>query len=475
MNARRAITPGKAAGLLALGALLGAPSALATESAGAAAVAEICATPPSSRPPDPRCHEALDGRAPAPVPLSLAVPRLVLGAPRLVSRAVMWPVVRTSDAIEYYRVPGWMNAILTTDDGRVGVRPELQYSTGFVSTIGARVFYRRLPGAGSQLHARANTGGSSAIFGELGLQAPALGLAWRAYWQRRRDRLFAGIGPASESELRAQGRGLSRYAADVGASELGWRRRLAGPLSFELGADLQHAEYRADQARGGDSVSVLYGLAPDQCVQAGLPAACVNPALVPGFDEGLRIAHLRSGLALELLSRARDGGGLRLAVDGSYAEGIAGDPSRHVGVTGETLVAIGGNDRVLLLRVQGAMVEALTAAPVPFDELVSPSGSEGMRGFPAGRFRGESGLVGTSEYRWFIAHNLDASLFADVGTVAGPRFSGLRDSRLFPSFGLGLRLFDPSASYWRADVQSGIQIAYAPGAGFSLLLSVAPF
>ena len=51
-----------------------------------------------------------------------------------------------------------------------------------------------------------------------------------------------------------------------------------------------------------------------------------------------------------------------------------------------------------------------------------------MRGFPEGRFRGVSGIVGTAEYRWYISSYFDATLFTDVGTVAGPNFSGLGSS-----------------------------------------------
>ena len=114
-------------------------------------------------------------------------------------------------------------------------------------------------------------------------------------------------------------------------------------------------------------------------------------------------------------------------------------------------------------------------APVPFEELVSPSGHSGMRGFAEGRFRGESGLVGTAEYRWYISAYLDAALFVDVGTVAGPRFSGIEWDRWFPSVGLGFRYHQPQGPYWESPVLDGVQLAYAPEGGFRLMLSLAAF
>ena len=81
---------------------------------------------------------------------------------------------------------------------------------------------------------------------------------------------------------------------------------------------------------------------------------------------------------------------------------------------------------------KAAMVEPLGDAPIPFEELITPSGQAGMRGFPEGRFRGESGLVGTVEYRWYISSYLDASLFTDVGDGGGAGLPGDRVGSLVP-------------------------------------------
>jgi len=83
--------------------------------------------------------------------------------------------------------------------------------------------------------------------------------------------------------------------------------------------------------------------------------------------------------------------------------------------------------------------------------------------------------VATLEYRWFVAYNLDATLFVDAGTVAGERFSGFRMDQIFPDFGLGLRRSRPEGRYWQAPPTDGIQVTYAPETGVRLLLTVAPF
>jgi hypothetical protein len=128
-----------------------------------------------------------------------------------------------------------------------------------------------------------------------------------------------------------------------------------------------------------------------------------------------------------------------------------------------------------LLRGLAAVVEPLRAGFVPFDDLVSPSGWMGMRGYPDGRFRGYSGVNGTVEYRWLIAHRLDASVFVDDGAVAGRWFEGLRLRSFFPSGGVGLRMFEVDHRYWDKSVAHSVQLAYGPESGVRFLLSAAAF
>jgi hypothetical protein len=445
--------------------------------AGATEVPAACAGPAADRPPDPRCNETLDGRPAAGEETpAITAPRLLLRAPQLATRAAFWPVLEVSAFVESHRLYDWARAILTSDDGRLGLRPELIYSSGFIPTAGARVFYHPAVAPGGALQARFHTAGASALRGELDVRGPAsLGLWAGASWDRRHDRLFAGVGSASAAELAARGQGLARYRSESVAGEVGWARQLPGRMSLDLGADLQRRDYGASAARKGVSVADLYGLSPESCAALGLAAGCVDPAVLPGFDRGVRLGHLTGALALDLVAQRRDGGGLRFEVDGSYAHGVGADPSRHLRLGAETVAAVGGIDRALLLRLRAAAVEPLGRAPVPFDELCAPAGTQGLRGFPDGRFRDRSALVASLEYRWFIAFNLDGALFVDAGTVAGPRFAGLGAARLYPDVGLGLRRSNPGGPYWQARVEDGLQIVYSREAGVRVLLSTAAF
>ena len=449
---------------------------VSSSSSTSSTTSDPCALPADQRAPDPRCGESLDGRAPAEPSTARRVGQVALAVPRVATQAVFWPVVSTVDFLEYHKVVDHVRAFLTTDDGLVGVRPELQYSTSFLPTGGLRFFYRRLPGPGSEIMTRFRTAGPQAFLGQVGLRGPdALGLSLLATWDRRNDRLFSGIGSRNAAQLATADQGAARYGSDNLSAELRWSRRLPARLFAQAHSDLQRRTYQTADVRGGPSVAELYGLPATDCAALGLPAPCVDEAQVPGFGGGLRIAHLGGGLGLDLREPGRRGRGASVAVDGTLARGLAGDPSRHARLAGEAVTSVGGVDHQLLLRARAAMVAQMGSAPIPFDELVMPTGQDEMRGFASGRFRGPSGLSGTAEYRWYISAFLDATLFVDVGTVAGPHFTGLDGSRWFPSFGLGFRYYWIDGSYWEARTKEGIQIAYAPEGGWRFLFNMASF
>jgi hypothetical protein len=439
----------------------------------AAAATQPPASGAPAAPPDPRNGEELDGRVTTPAGTSAA--QVALTPPRYAARALFWPVLKLSELLEVHRVIPWMEAVLTTDDKKTGVRPELQYATDFLPRGGLRFFTRAVPG--TELTARVRSSGPPATLAELGLTTPPwLGLQLRGAWHRRRDLLFAGIGSATDEQLEASGLHKARYGADAYAGEVRWSRRFLGALSPSLHGDVVHRTYTADGTYGGPSIGQIFAGDPLVCAQLGFPGGCVDPTAVPGFERGLRVGHAGAGLALDIGRRGRDGSGFVLALDGEYGQGLTGDPTRLARVSAETMLAIGGLDRVLLLRLHAATVEPILGTDVPFEELIAPAGLAGMRGFPEGRFRDRSGWVATAEYRWFVAFNLDAALFVDAGSVAGPRFAGLGANRVFPTFGIGLRRYATlPAHYWLAPPGDGVQLAYAPDDGFRALVSLAAF
>jgi outer membrane protein assembly factor BamA len=153
-----------------------------------------------------------------------------------------------------------------------------------------------------------------------------------------------------------------------------------------------------------------------------------------------------------------------------------GDPTQLVRLGFETIAAVGGRDRALVLRGQAAVVQPLAGTIIPFDEMISAAGLTTMRGFPDGRFRDRSAVVGTAEWRWMVASRIDASLFTDIGAVAGPWFADIRTSSFYTSVGAGLRFYElAQPQHWQAGGAWGAQVAYAPEYGFRLMVSAAAF
>jgi hypothetical protein len=295
-----------------------------------------------------------------------------------------------------------------------------------------------------------------------------------ASWDRRDDRLFAGIGnpqPGGPPQIE------SRYRGDVTRAEALWYTPWTFPLVLTMRAGFEARQYESTDVRGGPSIADVYGATPASCAALGLPIPCVDPGLAPEFGIPRRLFYQRARLALDLRRPARDASGVELGVDGGFFRGIASDTSRYAKLSFDGVGQIGGIDRALLLRFVAAVVEPLGNDPVPFDEMISPCGALGLRGLPDGFLRDRSGLVGTVEYRWLISAAIDASLFVDEGGVAGPWFSGLEGEDFHTTVGAGLRFFPrDEPRYWEQTVShQGIQIAYSPGRSIRVLLTAALF
>jgi hypothetical protein len=426
--------------------------------------------PPASTtdgPPDPRRGERLDGR-PAPVdPRSglRTVGRLVLEVPRLLIESQFWPVVRIVAFVESHDLVARTYWALTSEDRLVGVRPEARYETGFLTSFGARFFDRRTLGRGSLIQLRAHTAGRGYALAELRVR-PSHGsvfvLEQRVLYERSTDKLFAGTHGEARAELLDAGRGLAYYGRDRALSDVNLHWQIGPPLLLALGGDVDLRTYRST-----GSIEALY------CAAPGAPScAGVDDRLVPGFDQGLRLLRGRAGLLVDSRQGRRRRGGIRFELDGAVARGVIGDPSAHVRVVADAQLVVDLSDRALIARVDAGLVRPLGDAPVPFEELMSPSGTDGMRGLSSGRLRGHSQLFGSLEYRWLLSPYLDAAVFVDQGGAFDRGFGGLSLDRMIPSYGFGLRIHEIRGDYWNAAPLVRLQVAHAPGEGTRLMVSL---
>jgi hypothetical protein len=422
---------------------------------------------PLPTPPDPRRGERLDGRAAPRDPFRAprAVGRAVLAVPRWIVEALVWPVVRLASFAERTQVVARTYWAFTSDDRLRGLRPEARYETGLVFSLGARYFDRRSLGLGSLIQLKLRTGGPRFIFGELRVHPPhgrAERLELRASFARNERQLFAGVGGDRSSELAAAGRGRASYGGDAARSALLLEWEPVAALRLGLAAELDLRTYRTSE-----SMDLLW------CAAPGTPECRgVDAALVPGFAEGLRVLRATGSIVVDSRRGRRRPAGLRLALEGGVSRGILDDPSAQVRAVADLRVLLDLGDQALILRLNGGHVTALGDAPVPFEELLSPTGNQGLRGMSSGRLRGESQLFAVAEYRWLVAPYLDASLFVEDGGAFGPGFDGLSLSRMIPGYGVGLRVHQIRGDYWNARPLFWMQVGHSPGEGSRFIIGL---
>jgi hypothetical protein len=364
---------------------------------------------------------------------------------------------------------------VTSDDRLIGVRPLVRYEPGYAVGAGLRYFDRRSLGPGSLVEA-AVRGGARSLESQFALVPPGgLGLRLDLGFTRRNDFIFGGTEGETRAELRARALEVVRYSGSTAAAAVSWRRGVGGGgrqgeglptdlLTFDVALGIERRLY-------GDGIDT--GSTPPiqevYCLSVEPPGApcTVDPVLVPGFASGVRLLRARAGLTVDTRPVPRFGGGLFAKLAGSLAQGYSDDPSRHVTATAGAGGTVAFGDRSLELHVRGGLVEPLGSAPIPFEELLSPSGLQGLRGVARGRLRGPSELIATLEYRWLLSPALDAILFVDRGNAFGRRFEGLSWSGTFTTAGVGVVMLSHQSVDLRASVPVvTLQLAFERDDGF---------
>lgn len=418
----------------------------------------------------PPADASIDGRAPpASTPASPAVVagRIALLPLRAASWLVLKPIEYGAGVAERHQLYPRAYEALTTDDRLVGLRPSVRYDTGLALVIGARYFDRRTLGPGSSLEATVRGGiGTAHASAELS-PAGNTGIIVRGSYDHREDAVFGGTQGETRAELEAQGLTVARYAYSAWSASTAWQRELGQLLWAQVAAGIDRREYGNGRDRRDDEpIFDVYCTDPMQ-------ASCEpDPALVPGWG-GIRLARGRLAVATDTRRSRRFGSGVDAFVAAGYAHGLGDDPSRHGSLVGRVGFQLAAGDHALVGRLAAGVVEPFGSAPVPFEELLTASGWNGIRGLPRGRLRGRTGAVGTLEYRWLLAPWLDAVLSVDRGNAYGPGFEGFGWGGMFTSYALGFVVVDLRRSdYFRSEPLFGAYLAVTPDDGLRLSLAL---
>ena len=182
-------------------------------------------------------------------------------------------------------------------------------------------------------------------------------------------------------------------------------------------------------------------------------AAAALFAGAPGVGADPRYVHSQASAAVD--SRDSEGytrrGTLLRATVHDYREQTSGPNSfQRVDGAAEQYVPILRGNWVLYLGLRGSTTTSGPRDTVPYF-LMPDLGGHDLRGYDNYRFRNRHSLMLTAEYRWYAQEFLDGAIFYDAGKAVSRR-TDLDFTRLKSSYGAGVRLHGPRATFLRLEV-----------------------
>lgn len=345
--------------------------------------------------------------------------------------AVRWPLVKLITVLEKHYVIERVKSFFSFANGRGTWMPTFLKDLGQFNQVGAYFQLRDLGVEGHTLTLQAGfwTGHwyhVKAVDEMKAFRRNQGTVSLRGEFKYRPDSIYYGLGP--DSVIGAK----SFYRIRHTEVELALRCMLAGLNRFRAGISFRNVSLEPGKETSIDSPSrAIYWDAEDQ-------------QQVPGFGRTYNL--LSTQLRLDLDTRSpksidTPGSGVRLELLGSHHIDPGNTHLHFARWSGELagFWDVSGRNHVLALRVFAAGQESIGDGLIPIHERIMLGGKETLRGFGSGRFRGDSALVISAQYRYPIWWMLDANLFVSAGNVFTGRFDDFSFRRMVMSWGVGLR------------------------------------
>ena len=162
----------------------------------------------------------------------------------------------------------------------------------------------------------------------------------------------------------------------------------------------------------------------------------------------------------------RRGGLYRLDVYDYHQTNTGSHSFRQVDAEVDQFVPVLRENWVIALRALASVTGTSDGNTVPYFLMPDLGGSRYLRGYPSWRFRDNTRVLLTGEYRWTAGQFVDMALFVDAGQVAA-RWSDVDVDRFKKTYGLGVRLHTAGATLVRVEVArtregTGLILAFGP-------------
>lgn len=365
-------------------------------------------------PPEGEWHEDYDGR-----PNPIRAEDVVIWIPRtpllplyaVLNYGARLPIVHAITKAEEVRLFHRIEDLLTFADRRAAILPIAYYSDGRGFWGGFHFFFNDWGVEGHRFQAQAGVGTKGAVLVRAEdswdvFEDDAGRVSFGAAYERDPSLAFTGLGSGTDVDDE------TFFTSQKIEAQTKLEVSLGGLSSFSVGFDYHHGRLLAEGREPALEDGPLAPLEDD----------------LTGFDDWFDLIALRMSVTLDTRDPDREfssGSGFRWSTWGSSHVGID-DPQMvffKYGTRPGVLLDLSGVNHVLSLSVHAEALSKVHGEDPPLTEYVSLGGPHLMRGFRAGRFRGESALVYSLAYSWPALAFADALLFTDFGST----FSGIYD------------------------------------------------
>lgn len=396
--------------------------------------------------------------SPPGVDAALFLPRAALRVPAVVLDVAFLPLRLLGSLVDEYRLDAHVIDFLYNDERTAAFYPVITFQPQFGVSLGAGAFHGDLFGHGERGLVRARFLGRFEQSYEVELEADRfLGTpAWvegRIRYQVEPGLIFSGIGhgavrdppPAGSLYDPAQAAVRTRYYSERALVLLrsgvtvGARPELA---KVGVTTKLNHRRVApAERTFGDPSIETVY-----------------DTRQLPGFDARYNSLEIDANLVIDTRDRRgfTSNGLLLEAFGGAVPAGWGLGGFGHYGVEATGFVDLHLR-RVITLRL-GTEGVVGDAREIHFSELPQLGGALSLRGYPHGRFRDKTAVIGTLQYGWPVHTYVAADLFVDVGKV-GPSYAsifGEEPAAWRPGVGGGFMVHSGDDLFLRLDVAWGI-------------------